>query len=122
MTLQYSWFCENYRAWADKVDVVMPQEHRAGEKLFVDYAGQTVPIIDRHTGEIHQAQTFVAVLGTSCYTFAEATWSQQLPDWLGSHVHCFAFLDGIPEIVAPDNLRSGVGKPISLTPSSKPAL
>ncbi|MBN0112846.1 transposase, partial [Pseudomonas aeruginosa] len=96
---QYSWFCEHYRAWAGKLDVVMRQEHRVGEKLFVDYAGQTVPVIDRHSGEIRQAQVFVAVLGASSYTFAEATWSQQLPDWLGSHVRCFAFLGGVPEIV-----------------------
>ena len=83
---QYSWFCEHYRAWQGKLDVVMRQEHRVGEKLFVDYAGQTVPVIDRHSGEIRQAQVFVAVLGASSYTFAEATWSQQLPDWLGSHI------------------------------------
>ncbi|MCQ4654587.1 IS21 family transposase, partial [Pseudomonas syringae] len=68
---QYSWFCEHYRLWAAKVDVVMRQEHRAGEKLFVDYAGQTAPIIDRQTGEIRQAQIFGAVLGASSYTFAE---------------------------------------------------
>ncbi|MBN0430796.1 transposase, partial [Pseudomonas aeruginosa] len=91
-----------------KLDVVMRQEHRVGEKLFVDYAGQTVPVIDRHSGEIRQAQVFVAVLGASSYTFAEATWSQQLPDWLGSHARCFAFLGGVPEIVVPDNLRSAV--------------
>jgi hypothetical protein len=85
-SFQYSWFCEHYRLWAAKVDMVMRQEHRAGEKLFVDYAGQTVPVIDRRTGEIRQTQIFVAVLGASSYTFAEATWSQKLPDWLGSHV------------------------------------
>ena len=73
----------------------MRQEHRVGEKLFVDYAGQTVPVIDCHSGEICQAQIFVAVLGASSYTFAEATWSQQLPDWLGSHARCFAFLGGV---------------------------
>ncbi len=64
---QYSWFCEHYRLWAAKVDVVMRQEHRAGEKLLVDYAGQTAPVIDRQTGEIRQAQIFVAVLGASSY-------------------------------------------------------
>ena len=83
---QYSWFCEHYRAWQGKLDVVMRQNHRAGEKLFVDYAGHTVPIIDRSTGEIRQAQIFVAVLGASNYTYADATWSQSLPDWIGSHV------------------------------------
>ena len=81
---QYSWFCEHYRAWQGKLDLVMRQDHRAGEKLFVDYAGQTVPVIDRTTGEIHEAQIFVAVMGASNYTYAEATWSQKLPDWIGS--------------------------------------
>ena len=69
--LQYSWFCDQYRAWASKLDVVMRQEHRAGEKLFVDYAGRTVAVVDRHTGELRQAQVFVAVLGASNYTFTE---------------------------------------------------
>ena len=118
---QYSWFCEHYRAWQGKLDVVMRQEHRVGEKLFVDYAGQTVPVIDRHSGEIRQAQVFVAVLGASSYTFAEATWSQQLPDWLGSHTRCFAFLGGVPEIVVPDNLRSAVSKAHRYEPDINPS-
>jgi hypothetical protein len=70
----------------------MRQEHRAGEKLFVDYAAQTAEVVDRRTGEIRQAQIFVAVLGASNYTYAEATWTQQLPDWIGSHVRAFEFL------------------------------
>ncbi|MDU8242813.1 IS21-like element ISPsy40 family transposase, partial [Pseudomonas syringae pv. actinidiae] len=118
---QYSWFCEHYRLWAAKVDVVMRQEHRAGEKLFVDYAGQTAPIIDRSTGEIRQAQIFVAVLGASSYTFAEATWSQKLPDWLGSHVRCFAFFGGTTQILVPDNLRSGVTKAHRYEPDINPS-
>ncbi|MFB3306639.1 IS21 family transposase [Pseudomonas sp. AMR01] len=118
---QYSWFCEHYRLWAAKVDVVMRQEHRAGEKLFVDYAGQTAPIIDRSTGEIRQAQIFVAVLGGSSYTFAEATWSQKLPDWLGSHVRCFAFLGGTSQILVSDNLRSGVTKAHRYEPDINPS-
>ncbi|WP_372867553.1 IS21 family transposase [Pseudomonas sp.] len=118
---QYSWFCEHYRLWAAKVDVVMRQEHRAGEKLFVDYAGQTVPVIDRRTGEIRQTQIFVAVLGASSYTFAEATWSQKLPDWLGSHVRCFAFLGGTSQILVPDNLRSGVTKAHRYEPDINPS-
>ena len=84
--LQYSRFCEQYREWAGKLDLVMRQEHRAGEKLFIDYAGQTVPVVDPETGEERQAQVFVAVLGASSYTFAEATWTQTLPDWTASHV------------------------------------
>ncbi|MCO3750535.1 IS21 family transposase, partial [Pseudomonas aeruginosa] len=82
---------------------------------------QTVPVIDRHSGEIRQAQVFVAVLGASSYTFAEATWSQQLPDWLGSHTRCFAFLGGVPEIVVPDNLRSAVSKAHRYEPDINPS-
>ena len=117
---QYSWFCEHYRAWQGKLDVVMRQDHRAGEKLFVDYAGQTVPVIDRSTGEIREAQIFVAVLGASNYTYAEATWSQTLPDWIGSHVRTFRFLGGVPELVVPDNLKSGVSKAHRYEPDTNP--
>ena len=72
----------------------MRQEHRAGEKMFVDYAGQTVAVVDRETGEERQAQVFVAVLGASSYTFAEATWTQTLPDWTASHVRAFELRTG----------------------------
>lgn len=117
---QYSWFCEHYRAWQGKLDLVMRQDHRAGEKLFVDYAGHTVPVIDRTTGEIHEAQVFVAVMGASNYTYAEATWSQTLPDWIGSHIRTFEFLGGVPELVVPDNLRSGVSKAHRYEPDLNP--
>lgn len=100
--VQYSWFCERYRAWAQHIDVVMRQEHRAGEKLFLDYAGHCVPVVDRETGELHEAQIFVAVLGASNYTFAEATWSQSLPDWCASHVRALRFFGGAPELLVPD--------------------
>jgi transposase len=86
----------------------MHQLHRAGEKLFVDYAGQTVPVLDRASGEAREAQIFVATLGASSYTYAEATWTQRLPDWIASHVRAFAFFGGVPELVVPDNLKSGV--------------
>jgi transposase len=86
----------------------MRQPHRAGAKLFVDYAGQSIPVVDRHSGEVHEAVIFVAVLGASSYTYAEATWSQSLPDWIGSHVRTFAALGGVPEIVVPDNLKAAV--------------
>ena len=117
---QYSWFCEHYRAWQGKLDLVMRQDHRAGEKLFVDYAGQTVPVIDQTTGEVRQAQIFVAVLGASNYIYAEATWSQSLPDWIGSHVRTFRFLGGVPELVVPDNLRAGVSKAHRYEPDTNP--
>jgi transposase len=117
---QYSWFCDQYRAWAGKLDVVMRQEHRAGEKLFVDYAGQTLEVVDRHSGEIRQAQVFVAVLGASNYTYAEATWTQALPDWIGSHVRAFSFFGGTSEVVVPDNLRSAVTKAHRYEPDLNP--
>jgi transposase len=105
---QYSQFANLYRQWLGTLDVVMRQSHRAGEKLFVDYAGQTVDIIDRVTGEIHPAQIFVAVLGASNYTYCEATASQGVQDWVSAHVHTFEFLNGCPEVVVPDNLKSAV--------------
>ena len=116
----YSWFCEHYAAWAGKLDVVMRQEHRAGEKLFVDYAGHTAEVVERRTGEVRQAQVFVAVLGASNYTYAEATWTQRLSDWIGSHVRAFAFFGGVPELVVPDNLRSGVAKAHRYEPDLNP--
>jgi transposase len=105
---QYSGFCHAYRTWAAQLDVVMRQDHRAGEKLFVDYAGQSLEIVNSHSGEIHQAQVFIAVLGASNYTYAEVTWTQGLPDWIGSHVRPFAALGGVPEVVVPDNLKRAV--------------
>ena len=117
---QYSWFCQNYRIWTGRLDVVMRQDHRAGEKLFVDYAGQTVPVIDRLTGEITQTQIFVAVLGASNYTYAEATKSQKVEDWIGSHVRTFTFMGGVPELVVPDNLKSGVSKTCRYEPDVNP--
>ena len=86
----------------------MRQDHRAGEKLFVDYAGQTASVIDRTTGEVRPAQVFVAVMGASNYTYAEATGSQGLADWIGSHVRALQYFGAVPEIVVPDNLKSGV--------------
>lgn len=106
----YSRFCELYGIWKGRVSPVMRQVHPAGERLFVDYAGQTVGVTDPGTGEVRQAQLFVAALGASHYTYAEATWSQGLPDWLGSHVRAFAFFGGVPAQVVPDNLKSGVNR------------
>ena len=105
---QYSWFCRAYQAWTGQLDLVMRQPHRAGEKLFVDYAGQGLPIVNSASGEVHEAAIFIAVLGASNYTYAEATWSQTLPDWIGSHVRAFAALGGVPEVVVPDNLKAAV--------------
>ena len=117
---QHSQFCHLYRQWVKKLDVTLRQEHRAGEKLFVDYAGQTVPIVDPATGEITQAQIFIAALGASSYTFAEASASQDLPSWIQSHVHAFEFFQGVPEILVPDNLKAGVSKPCRYEPDINP--
>lgn len=107
---QYSWYCERYRAWAAKLDPVMRQEHKAGERLFVDWAGDTVPIIDPDTGEVRPAYLFVAVLGASSYTYAEATLSQDTDAFLSAHCRAFQFLGGVPEILVPDNLKTGVNR------------
>jgi len=106
----YPQYCFLYGEWLKKQKRSMRQTHKAGEKMFVDYAGQTVPIVCSNTGEIRTAQIFVAVLGASNYIFCEATWSQKLPDWLGSHARAFEFFGGVPKLIVPDNLKSAVTK------------
>lgn len=117
---QYSQFCELYRKWKSKVDVCMRQNHKGGEKLFVDYSGLTMPVTDGMTGQVREAEIFVATLGASNYTYAEATWSQQLPDWISSHVRTWEFLGGVTEMVVPDNLRSGVSGACRYEPDINP--
>ena len=106
--MQYRWFCPTYRARASKLALVMRQTHRAGEKLFVDDAGPGIPGVNRHSGEVHEAVIFVAVLGAASSTYAEAPWTQSLPAWIGSHVRTLAALGGVPERVVPDNLKAAV--------------
>ena len=118
---QYSQYCKLYRDFLDRVDCCMRQNYIAGEKLFVDYSGQTVPLTNPETGEVKSAQVFVAVMGASSYTYAEATMTQSLPDWLASHVRAFRFFGGLPAIVVPDNLRSAVSKPCRYEPELNPA-
>src|ERR1700693_4112573 len=98
----YSRFCEVYGEWRRLLAPTMRQTHVAGDKLFVDWAGDTVPIIDAMTGEVHEAHLFVAALGASSYTYAEARWSETLPDWIGAHVNAFDFLGGVPKAAVPD--------------------
>jgi transposase len=117
---QYSQFCNLYRQWERKLDVTLRQHHRAGKNLFLDYAGQTVPVIDPATGEITEAQIFIAALGASSYTFAKATPDQSLPSWIQAHVHAFAFFGGVPEILVPDNIKAGVSKPSRYEPDINP--
>jgi transposase len=117
---RYSWYCELYGQWRGRADLSMRQVHRAGEKLFVDYCGKTVPVVDAGTGEAREAQVFVAVWGASNLTFAEATWSQGLSDWVGSHVRAFEFGGGLTEIVVPDNLKSAISRPCRYEPELNP--
>ncbi len=103
-------FCELYQAWRGRVAPVMRQSHRAGEKMFVDFAGQTVEVIEPANGEVRTTQIFVAVLGASNFTYAEATWTQTLPDWIGAQVRALGYFGGAPQIIVPDNLKAGVTK------------
>jgi transposase len=106
----YSRFCDLFREFEARLSPVMRQEHRAGDKVFVDYSGKKLGITDPATGEVRFAEIFVAVLGASNYTYAEASWSQTLPDWIGAHVRMFRALGGVPRLVVPDNLKSGINK------------
>jgi len=105
-----SWFCELYRAWEGRLSPTMRQPHVAGEKLFVDYAGTTIDIVDAATGEVRACQLFVAALGASSLTYAEATFTQSLPDWIGSHTRAFVFYGGVPAMGVSGNLKSGITK------------
>lgn len=106
----YSRFCDLYREFERRISPVMRQHHVAGDKVFVDYSGKKIAIMDPATGEVRDAEIFVAVLGASNYTYAEATWTQKLPDWIEAHVRMFRFFGGVPRLVIPDNLKSGVHK------------
>jgi transposase len=106
----YSRFCELYRDFERRLSPTMRQTHVAGHKAFVDYSGKKVPIADPLTGEVRMAEIFVAVLGASNLTYAEATWTQTLPDWIGAHVRVFRFWGSAPRLLVPDNLKSGVNK------------
>lgn len=117
---QYTRFCHLYRAWTATLDPVLRQVHPASERVFVDYAGQTVDVLDPATGEVRSAQIFVGVLGASNFTYAEATWTQSLPDWIGSHVRMLAYFGGVPAVIAPDNLKAGVRRACYYEPDINP--
>jgi transposase len=106
----YSRYCELFRAWEGRLSPTMRQVHVAGERMFVDYAGKTLEVVDGTTGEVCTCQLFVAVLGASSYTYAEATFTQGLVDWIGSHVRTFTFYDGVTAQVVSDNLKAGITK------------
>ena len=117
---RYSRFCELYQRWRKKLDVVMRQEHKAGEKAFVDWAGSTISIHDRVTGMAWQASLFVAALGASSYTWAEATRDQQMEAWLRAHMHAFHYWGGVPALAVPDNTKTGVSKAHRYDPDVNP--
>ena len=117
---QYSRFCELYRRWQGKLDVVMRQVHKAGDKVFVDWSGDGIEIVNRETGEVTEAPIFVAVLGASGYTYAEATETEKLRDWVRCHVNAFEFFDGVPSAVVPDNTKTAVRRPCFYEPDLNP--
>ena len=112
----YSWFCERYSDWRKCISPTMRQTHVAGEKLFVDWAGDTVPLFDAATGQERHAHIFVAALGASNYTYAEARRTEMLPDWIGAHVNALAAIGGVPKALVPDNLKAGITKPSRYEP------
>jgi transposase len=116
----YSFFCELYRSWQRKQDFVLRQEHKAGEKMFVDWAGTTIPLHDRVTGRVLQASLFVAVLGASSYTYAEAAGDQQMESWMSGHIHALEFFGGAPRLVVPDNAKTGLTKACRYDPDLNP--
>lgn len=118
--MSYNHFCLLYREWKKTQPKSMRQCHKAGDKVFVDYVGDTIEIIDAETGEIRKVQIFVGVLGASNYTYAEVTWSQQLPDWIASQQRMLTFFGGVPALIVPDNLRSAVAKSCRYEPDINP--
>ena len=116
----YTQYCEHYRRWSRQLSPSMRLPHKGGEELEVDYAGMTLSIVNSETGEITQAQIFVATLAASSYTYAEAQSSQTLPNWIGGHVRAFAFFGGLPRLLKPDNLKAGVKSPCYYEPDINP--
>ena len=116
----YSQFCNLYKRWRGKLSPVMVQDYKAGELVFVDYAGLKVPYINRLTGDAREASIFVAALGASSYTYAEAQESEKLSFWIRGHINAFDYFEGVPEIVVPDNLKTGVKSPCTYEPEINP--
>jgi len=117
---QSTQFCELYRRWKKRLNPSLYHVHKAGEKMFVDYAGHTIPIVNRHTGDTKQAEIFVAVLGASNYTYAEGAWDQGMPNWIGSHTRSYEYFKGVPKVTVPDNLKAGVSKACKYEPDINP--
>ena len=118
--LGYSQFCDRYAQWARHLSATMRQTHRAGEKMFVDFSGDGIPIVDAPSGESQIAKLFVAVLGASNLTYVEPVLHEDLPTWIGCHVRAFEFFGGVPEIVVPDNPKVAVKSPDRYDPELNP--
>lgn len=116
----YSQYCQLYRNWRGKQAISLRQEHRAGEKLFIDFAGETIPIIDAKTGAVTEGHLFVGVLGCSNYTYAEVTPTQQLPEWIGAQINALEAIGGVPLVVVPDNPKAVVTRPCWYDPDINP--
>ena len=112
----YSRFCELFDRWRARLSVTMRQTHAAGDKLFVDWAGDTIPVLNAATGEERSTHIFVAALGASNYTYAEARWTETLSDWIGAHANALADIGGAPKALVPDNLKAGITKPSRYEP------
>ena len=117
---RYSRFCERYQQWRRHLDVVVRQEHKAGEKMFVDWAGTTIPVYDATTDEARPASLFVSVLGASSYTYAEATRDQQLEAWIRAHIHALEFFGGVPRLAVPENTKTAVTRACRYDPDLNP--
>ena len=116
----YSWFCERHSDWRKRVSPTMRQTHVAGEKLFVDWASDAVPVFNPATGKERRAQIFVAALGASNYTYAEARWTETLPDWIGAHVNALTAIGGVPKALVPDNLQGRDHQAVALRARHQP--
>jgi transposase len=116
----YSRFCYHYECWKRQQNPVLRQEHRPGDKLFVDWAGKKIPIYDRQSSHVQEASLFLAVLGASNYTYAEAFANEQLEAWISAHLHSFEFFQALPALVVPDNLKTGVSRSCRYEPDLNP--
>jgi transposase len=115
----YSRFCDLYRGWRGTISPTMRQTRGPGEKLFANFAGDTVPVVDGATGELRQAQNFVAALGVSDYVYARACWTQSLPEWIAAHVGAFAAIGGVAKALVCDDLKAGVTATVLLPARSR---
>lgn len=116
----YSQFCYHYQVWRNSSELTMHISHKAGDKMFVDFAGKKMEIVDKHTGEVTEVEIFIAVLGASQYTYVEAVASQKKHDWIQANRNAFYFFDGVPQAIVPDCLKSAVNKYDTYEPEINP--